>query len=107
MTEKEYLDRQESRLRSELAQAARRIETRLSRAIPIERAIRDHPVASLGAGAVGGIAAGLVVGKLLGARSAGVVLRSLRLAARPVVRGARNYAIDALLRAGGTNQGRN
>ncbi len=99
MTENEFLDRQESRLRKELSQAAHRIETHLSRAIPVERAVREHPVVSLGAGAVGGVAAGLVVGKLLGARSAQVVLGSLRLAARPVLRGAGKRVIDALFGA--------
>ena len=86
MTESDYLDRQESRLRGELAQAAQRIETHLNRAIPVERVVREHPVVSLGASAVGGVVAGLVVGKLLSADRAGAVLRSLRLVAQPMVR---------------------
>jgi hypothetical protein len=100
MTESEYLDRQESRLRGELTRAAVRIEAHLNRALPVERVVREHPVVSMGASAVGGIVAGLVVGRLLNVDGAGALLRSLRLAARPMVwatvRGARSFAIDAL-----------
>jgi hypothetical protein len=108
MTESEFLDRQEARAREALTDSARRIETELSRSVPLERIVRDHPVLSLGAGAAGGVATGFLLGKLLGARGAGAVLGALRTLTRPAVRGFRKAAVDALLasaRKTGTTDG--
>lgn len=96
MTESEFLDRQEARAQKALADSAQRIETGLSRAVPLEQIVRDHPVLSLGAGAAGGVATGFLLGKLLGSRGSGAVLGALRTLAWPAVRRYRNAAIGAL-----------
>ena len=96
MTELQFLDRQEARTRGALIRSARRVEDELSRALPLERAVREHPVLSLGAGAAGGVVAGYLLGRLLSSRGSRVVLRSLRAAARPALRDARSALVDAL-----------
>ena len=96
MTENEYLDRREERTREALAVSAQRIEAELSRAVPLEQIVRDHPVLSLGAGAAGGVAAGFLVGKVLGTRAGSAVLGAVRMAARPGLLGLRRSVIASL-----------
>jgi hypothetical protein len=96
MTENEYLDRREATTREALADSAQRIEAELSRAVPLEQIVRDHPVLSLGAGAAGGVAAGFLVGKVLGTRAGSAVLGAVRMAARPGLLGLRRSVIASL-----------
>jgi len=96
MTEKEYLDRQEARAREALNGSAQRIEGELEKIVPLEQIVREHPVLSLGAGAAGGVAAGFLVGKVLGTRAGSAVLGAVRTAARPGLLGLRRSVIDAL-----------
>jgi hypothetical protein len=104
MTESEFLDRQEARTREALTESTRRIETELSRAVPVEQIVRDHPVLSLGAGAVGGVATGFLLGKLLGSRGSAAVLGALRTLAWPAVRQVRRAAVDALFGGAGKTE---
>jgi len=96
MTENEYLDRQEARMREALTDSAQRIEAELSRAVPLEQIVRDHPVLSLGAGAAGGVATGYLLEKVLGSRAGSAVLGVLRVAARPGLLRLRTTVIDGL-----------
>jgi hypothetical protein len=105
MNEIEYLDRQEATTREALTDSAQRIEAELSRALPVEQIVRDHPVLSLGAGAVGGLAAGFLVGKVLGTRAGSAVLGAVRMAARPGSVGLRRSVIASLFRSSDTADG--
>jgi len=97
MTERDYLDRQEARAREALNSSARRVESELSQVVPLERIVRDHPLLSLGAGAAGGVAAGYLLGTVLGPRAARAVLGALGVAARPALSRLKTTVIDELV----------
>jgi len=105
MTENEYLDRQEATTREALTDSAQRIEAELSRAVPLEQIVRDHPMLSLGAGAAGGVAAGFLVGKVLGTRAGSAVLGAVRMAARPGLLALRRSVIASLFGSSDTADG--